>query len=40
MPYLGEAPLLKMGELWINARMDEREVEWLERKMVPRHSLG
>ena len=28
------------GELWLNGRMDEREGEWLERKMVSRHSLG
>ena len=27
------------GELWLNGRMDEREGEWLERKMVSRHSL-
>ena len=30
---------LRNGELWLNGRMDEREVEWLERKMVSRHSL-
>ena len=29
-----------MGELWLYGRMDEREGEWLERKMVSRHSLG
>ena len=29
-----------MGELWLNGRMDERESEWVERKMVSRHSLG
>ena len=40
MPYLGEAPLLRMGELWFNERMDEREGEWIERKMVSRNSLG
>ena len=39
MPQLGEAPLLRMGELWLNGRMDERESEWLERQMVSRHSL-
>ena len=32
-------PLLAMGELWLNGRMEERESEWLERKMVSRHSL-
>ena len=31
---------LRNGELWLNGRMDEREGEWLERKMVSRHSLG
>ena len=40
MPQLGEAPLLRMGELWLNGRMDEREGEWIERKMVSRHSHG
>ena len=28
-----------MRELWLNGRMDERESEWLERKIVSRHSL-
>ena len=27
------------GELWTNGEM-EREGEWLERKMVSRHTLG
>ena len=27
-------------ELWLNGEMEEREGEWLERKMVSRHSLG
>ena len=40
MPYLGRAPLLGMGELWLNGRMEEREGEWLERQMVLRHSHG
>ena len=31
---------LRNGELWLNGRTDEREGEWLERKMVSRHSLG
>ena len=30
---------LRNEELWLNKRMDEREGEWLERKMVSRHSL-
>ena len=30
---------LRNGELWLNGRMDEREGEWLERKMVSTHSL-
>ena len=30
---------LRNGELWLNGRMDEREGEWLERKMFSRHSL-
>ena len=25
-------------ELWLNGEMEEREGEWLERKMVSRHS--
>ena len=28
------------GELWLNGEMEEREGEWLERKMVSRHSHG
>ena len=28
------------GELWLNGEMEEREGEWLERKMVSRHSQG
>ena len=28
------------GELWLNGEMEEREGEWLERKMVLRHSHG
>ena len=28
------------GELWLNGGMEEREGEWLERKMVSRHSHG
>ena len=28
------------GELWINGQMEEREGEWLERKMVSRNSHG
>ena len=27
-------------ELWLNGEMEEREGEWLERKMVSRHSHG
>ena len=27
-------------ELWLNGGMEEREGEWLERKMVSRHSHG
>ena len=34
-----ESTSLRNGELWLNGRMDEREGEWLERKMVSRHSL-
>ena len=28
------------GELWLSGEMEEREGEWLERKMVSRHSHG
>ena len=28
------------GELWLNGEMEESEGEWLERKMVSRHSHG
>ena len=28
------------GELWLNGGMEEREGEWIERKMVSRHSHG
>ena len=28
------------GELWLNGEMEEREGEWLERKMVSRHPHG
>ena len=28
------------GELWLNGEMEEREGEWIERKMVSRHSHG
>ena len=31
---------LRNGELWLKGRMDEREGEWLERKIVSRHSHG
>ena len=34
-----ESTSLRNGELWLNGRMDEREGEWLERKMVSRYSL-
>ena len=27
-------------ELWLNGEMEEREGEWIERKMVSRHSHG
>ena len=40
MPYLREAPLLAMGELWLKGRKDERECGWLEMQMVSRHPLG
>ena len=29
---------LRNGELWLNGWMEEREGEWLERKMVLRNS--
>ena len=29
---VGRAPLLEVGELWLNGRMEERESEWLERQ--------
>ena len=34
-----ESTSLRNGELWLNGGMEEREGEWLERKMVSRHSL-
>ena len=33
-----ESTSLKSGELWFNGGMEEREGEWIERKMVLRHS--
>ena len=27
-------------EIWLNGGMEDRDGEWLERKMVPRHSHG
>ena len=27
-------------ELWLNGEMEERDGEWIERKMVSRHSHG
>ena len=33
-----ESTSLRNGELWLNGGMDEREGEWLQRKMVSRHS--
>ena len=33
-----ESTSLRNGELWLNGGMDEREGEWLERKMFSRHS--
>ena len=38
-PSLGEH-LSMDGELWLNGEMEEREGEWLERKMVSRNSHG
>ena len=35
-----ESTSLRNGELWLNGGMEEREGEWLERKMVSRHSHG
>ena len=35
-----ESTSLRNGELWLNGRMEEREGECLERKMVLRHSQG
>ena len=35
-----ESTSLKSGELWLNGGMEEREGEWLERKMVSSHSHG
>ena len=35
-----ESTSLRNGELWLNGRMEEIEGEWLERKMVSRHSHG
>ena len=35
-----ESTSLKNGEQWLNGGMEEREGEWLERKMVSRHSHG
>ena len=33
-----ERTSLRNGELWLNRGMDEREGEWIERKMVSRNS--
>ena len=35
-----ESTSLRNGELWLNGGMEKREGEWLERKMVSRHSHG
>ena len=35
-----ESTSIRNGELWLNGGMDEREGEWLERKMISRNSLG
>ena len=35
-----ESTSLRNGELWLNGGMEEREGEWLERKIVSRHSHG
>ena len=35
-----ESTSLRNGELWLNGVMEEREGEWIERKMVSRHSHG
>ena len=35
-----ERTSLRNGELWLNGGMEEKEGEWIERKMFSRHSHG
>ena len=35
-----ESTSLRNRELWLNRGLEEREGEWIERKMVSRHSHG
>ena len=35
-----ESISLRNGDLWLNGGMEEREGEWLERKIGSRHSHG